>query len=85
VTSSRHARPPAQDSEDPIVSSDIVKSPYSSIYDAPLTRVMNETQIKVIAWYDNEWGYATRLVELAAAVMVLVADLPEGIPAAVTG
>ena len=46
---------------------------------------MNETQIKVIAWYDNEWGYATRLVELAAAVMVPVADLPEGIPAAVTG
>ena len=45
-------------SEDPIVSSDIVKSPYSSIYDAPLTNVMNKTQVKVIAWYDNEWGYA---------------------------
>jgi glyceraldehyde 3-phosphate dehydrogenase (phosphorylating) len=56
-------------SEDPLVSSDIVKSPYSSIFDAPLTNVMNETQVKVVAWYDNEWGYATRLVELAAQVL----------------
>jgi glyceraldehyde 3-phosphate dehydrogenase len=56
-------------SEDPIVSSDIVQSPYSSIYDAPLTSVMNGTQIKVVAWYDNEWGYATRLVELAEQVL----------------
>jgi glyceraldehyde 3-phosphate dehydrogenase len=54
----------------PIVSSDVVKSPYSSIYDAPLTSVMNETQVKVVAWYDNEWGYATRLVELAEQVLV---------------
>ncbi len=57
-------------SEAPIVSSDIVKSPYSSIFDAPLTSVMNDTQVKVVAWYDNEWGYATRLVELAASVLV---------------
>ena len=56
-------------SEAPIVSSDIVKSPYSSIYDAPLMSVMNETQVKVVSWYDNEWGYATRLVELAAQVL----------------
>ena len=56
-------------SQAPIVSSDIVKSPYSSIYDAPLTSVMNETQVKVVAWYDNEWGYATRLVELAEQVL----------------
>ncbi|HEX5901232.1 MAG TPA: type I glyceraldehyde-3-phosphate dehydrogenase [Solirubrobacteraceae bacterium] len=56
-------------SEAPLVSSDIVKSPYSSIYDAPLTNVMNETQVKVVAWYDNEWGYATRLVELAEQVL----------------
>jgi glyceraldehyde 3-phosphate dehydrogenase (phosphorylating) len=59
-----------QYSEAPIVSSDIVKSPYSSIYDAPLTNVMNDTQVKVVAWYDNEWGYATRLVELAELVLV---------------
>jgi Glyceraldehyde 3-phosphate dehydrogenase, C-terminal domain len=43
-------------SEAPIVSSDIVKSPFSAIFDAPLTSVMGGTQVKVIAWYDNEWG-----------------------------
>jgi glyceraldehyde 3-phosphate dehydrogenase len=56
-------------SEAPIVSSDIVKSPYSSIFDAPLTSVVDGTQVKVVAWYDNEWGYANRLVELAARVL----------------
>ena len=60
---------------DPIVSSDIVKSPYSAIFDAPLTSVVGETQVKVVAWYDNEWGYATRLVELAARVMAKVPAL----------
>jgi len=55
--------------EAPIVSSDIVKSPYSSIFDAPLTSVIDETHVKVVAWYDNEWGYANRLVELAARVL----------------
>ena len=59
-------------SEAPIVSSDIVKSPYSAIFDAPLTSVIDETQVKVVAWYDNEWGYANRLVELAARVLVEV-------------
>jgi glyceraldehyde 3-phosphate dehydrogenase (phosphorylating) len=61
-----------QYSEDPIVSSDIVGSPYSSIFDAPLTSVMDSTQVKVIAWYDNEWGYSNRLVELAARMLVKV-------------
>jgi glyceraldehyde 3-phosphate dehydrogenase len=55
-------------SEDPLVSADIVKSPYSAIFDAPLTTVIDGTQVKVVAWYDNEWGYANRLVELAARV-----------------
>jgi glyceraldehyde 3-phosphate dehydrogenase len=55
-------------SEDPLVSADIVKSPYSAIFDAPLTTVVDETQVKVVAWYDNEWGYANRLVDLAARV-----------------
>jgi glyceraldehyde 3-phosphate dehydrogenase len=63
-------------SEDPIVSSDIVKSPYSSIFDAPLTSVMNDTQVKVVAWYDNEWGYASRLVELAEQVLAGAPDRP---------
>ena len=59
-------------SEDPIVSSDIVKSPYSAIFDAPLTSVIDGTQVKVVAWYDNEWGYANSLVELAERVMAPV-------------
>ena len=57
-----------QYSEEPLVSSDIVKSPYSSIFDAPLTTVVDETQVKVVSWYDNEWGYSNRLVELAQLV-----------------
>jgi glyceraldehyde 3-phosphate dehydrogenase len=57
-------------SEEPIVSSDIVKSPYSAIFDAPLTSVVDGTQVKVIAWYDNEWGYSNRLLELAEQVLV---------------
>src|SRR5262245_643005 len=60
-------------SEEPLVSSDVVKSPYSSIFDAPLTTVIDGTQVKVIAWYDNEWGYSNRLVELAQRIMVPVA------------
>jgi glyceraldehyde 3-phosphate dehydrogenase len=57
-------------SDDPIVSSDIVKSPYSAIFDAPLTSVIDGTQVKIVAWYDNEWGYSNRLVELATRVLV---------------
>jgi len=60
-------------SEEPLVSSDIVKSPYSAIFDAPLTTVVDGTQVKVVAWYDNEWGYSNRLVELAQRVLVPVA------------
>jgi glyceraldehyde 3-phosphate dehydrogenase len=55
-------------SEDPIVSSDIIGSPYSAIFDAGFTSVIDETCVKVLAWYDNEWGYATRLSELAERV-----------------
>ena len=60
-------------SEEPLVSSDIVKSPFSSIFDAGLTAVVDGTQVKVVAWYDNEWGYSNRLVELAQRVLVPVA------------
>ena len=59
-------------SEEPLVSSDIVKSPYSSIFDAPLTTVIDGTLVKVVAWYDNEWGYSNRLVELAQRVLAPV-------------
>jgi glyceraldehyde 3-phosphate dehydrogenase len=55
--------------EDPIVSSDIVKDPHSSIFDAEQTMVMERTMVKAVAWYDNEWGYSNRCVELAAKVL----------------
>jgi glyceraldehyde 3-phosphate dehydrogenase len=61
-------------SEEPLVSSDIVKSPYSSIFDSGLTAVLDGTQVKVVAWYDNEWGYSNRLVDLAARLLVPVVE-----------
>ena len=57
-------------SEEPFVSSDVIKSPYSAIFDAPLTNVVDGTQLKVVAWYDNEWGYSNRLVDVAQRVLV---------------
>jgi glyceraldehyde 3-phosphate dehydrogenase len=48
----------------PIVSSDIVGNAHSSIFDAPLTQVIDDRLIKVIAWYDNEWGYSSRVADL---------------------
>ena len=59
--------------ENSIVSSDIVKSTHSSIFDAGLTSLIDRTQVKVVAWYDNEWGYSTRLGELAELVGARVA------------
>jgi len=53
--------------EDPIVSSDIVGSPASCTFDAPLTMTMGNL-VKVLGWYDNEWGYSNRLVDLALIV-----------------
>jgi glyceraldehyde 3-phosphate dehydrogenase len=50
--------------EDPIVSSDIVGNPASSIVDSELTSVVDGTLVKVVAWYDNEWGYSNRVVDL---------------------
>jgi glyceraldehyde 3-phosphate dehydrogenase len=54
--------------ERPLVSVDYKGDPRSAIVDALSTMVVHETQVKVLAWYDNEWGYANRLVELAALV-----------------
>ncbi len=53
--------------EDPIVSSDIVTDPHSCIFDSGLTKVL-DNQVKVVGWYDNEWGYSNRLVDLVADV-----------------
>jgi glyceraldehyde 3-phosphate dehydrogenase len=55
--------------EDPIVSSDIITSPYSAVFDALLTMVIDERLVKVVAWYDNEWGYSNRVVDLAERVL----------------
>jgi len=54
---------------DPIVSSDIIANTHSAIVDASLTRVVAGDLVKVFAWYDNEWGYANRLVEEVEMVM----------------
>ena len=53
--------------EDPIVSSDIVTDPASCVFDAGLTKVIGN-QVKVVGWYDNEWGYSNRLVDLVVKV-----------------
>ena len=55
--------------EDPIVSTDIVQDPHSSIFDSEQTMVTDGRLAKVTAWYDNEWGYSNRCVELAAKVL----------------
>ena len=51
-------------SEEPLVSSDIIGNPHSAIFDAPLTQVLRGNLVKVIAWYDNEWGYSARIDDL---------------------
>ncbi len=56
---------------DPIVSSDIIGNSHSSIFDAELTQVMQKRMVKVVSWYDNEWGYSSRVEELIARVAEL--------------
>jgi glyceraldehyde 3-phosphate dehydrogenase len=60
-----------QYTDEPIVSTDIVHSSYSSIFDSDLTMV-NGTLVKVFGWYDNEWGYSCRLVDLVAKIGALM-------------
>jgi glyceraldehyde 3-phosphate dehydrogenase len=55
--------------EDPIVSTDIITDPHSAIFDAGQTMAIGEDMVKAIAWYDNEWGYSNRCVELAEKVL----------------
>jgi glyceraldehyde 3-phosphate dehydrogenase len=67
-------RPPLQGilavSDEEIVSVDIIGNPHSAIVDAPSTMVLGGSMAKVLAWYDNEWGYACRLAELAGRLIV---------------
>ncbi|MCA8913709.1 MAG: aldehyde dehydrogenase, partial [Planctomycetes bacterium] len=55
-------------STDPIVSTDIVGNSASSIFDSPLTQVMDGNFVKVVSWYDNEWGYSNRVEDLIVKV-----------------
>lgn len=54
--------------EDPIVSTDIIGDPHSSVFVAPWTQVMDGNMLKVVSWYDNEWGYSCRTVDLVAKI-----------------
>jgi len=54
-------------SEDPLVSTDIIDDPHSSVFAAPQTRVMGD-MVKIISWYDNEWGYSSRTADLIAKI-----------------
>ena len=51
--------------EDPVVSTDMLHNPNSSIVDAQMTKVLDGNLLKVVSWYDNEWGYSCRVVDLA--------------------
>jgi glyceraldehyde 3-phosphate dehydrogenase len=53
-----------QYSEDALVSTDIIGNPYSSIFDADSTKVIGGNKVKLLSWYDNEWGYSNRVVDL---------------------
>ena len=55
--------------EDPIVSTDIVSDPHSSIFDGGLTAVIDGTMVKVVTWYDNEWGYSNRCVDIVQKLL----------------
>ncbi|MFK7982125.1 MAG: type I glyceraldehyde-3-phosphate dehydrogenase [Saprospiraceae bacterium] len=58
-----------QYTEDPIVSSDIVRNPHSSIFDSLMTTVLDGNFVKVVSWYDNEAGYSARIADLAAKIL----------------
>jgi glyceraldehyde 3-phosphate dehydrogenase len=57
-------KPYLQYSEDPLVSVDIVGNPHSAIFDSPMTSVSGGILVKVLAWYDNEWGYSNRMIDM---------------------
>jgi glyceraldehyde 3-phosphate dehydrogenase len=54
--------------EDPIVSTDIIGDPHSSIFAAPWTTAISDTMVKIVSWYDNEWGYSCRTADLIAKI-----------------
>ncbi len=54
--------------DEPLVSSDFNGNPHSSIFDAPLTKVLGKRMVKIFSWYDNEWGFSNRLAEITAMI-----------------
>jgi len=56
-------------SEEPLVSSDIIGNAHSSVFDATLTKLFNGNFVKIVSWYDNEWGYSNRLVDVAQILL----------------
>jgi glyceraldehyde 3-phosphate dehydrogenase len=60
-----------QYTEDPIVSTDIIGNPHSSVFDAGGTQVLGGNFVKVLSWYDNEWGYSNRVVDLIERLATL--------------
>ena len=69
-----------QFSTDPLVSTDIVRNPHSTIFDSLSTMVLDKRMVKLVAWYDNEWGYSNRVVELMKLSNKM--KLPKSAPAA---
>jgi glyceraldehyde 3-phosphate dehydrogenase len=57
-----------QYTDEPLVSRDFLQNPHSSIFDSGITEVIDGTLVKVFGWYDNEWGYSNRLIDLTAMV-----------------
>jgi glyceraldehyde 3-phosphate dehydrogenase len=55
--------------DEPLVSVDFNHNPHSSIYDTSLTRILGGRQVKVCAWYDNEWGFSNRMLDTTVAFM----------------
>lgn len=62
--SQHHMKGILEYTEDPIVSHDIIENPHSCIFDATLTKVMENRLVKIFGWYDNEWGYSSRMIDL---------------------
>ena len=55
--------------DEPLVSSDFMRNPNSSIVDGKMTRVIGDNMVKVLSWYDNEWGYSNRVVDLVSRLV----------------
>ena len=68
--------------EQPLVSVDFNHNPASSVYDSTLTKVIDGTCVKVVSWYDNEWGFSNRMLDTSVALMNAGATGQERVKAA---